>query len=271
MRLFRATRIILLLLVLIVVGGTSWLDKWRARSWDRPLMVGVYPINADGGQDTSEFIARLRESDFDDVEKWVADQASRYGVELAQPVTIHLGQPVDSQPPPPPLERNVPAVMLWSLKFRYWAWQAMSDQTGPSQTVKLFLMYADPDTHEVLPDSLGLQSGMLGIVHGFSARTLLRRNNVVLAHELLHTVGATDKYDPGTNLPLFPDGYADPERSPLLPQGRAEIMGGRVPVSPLAAEIPASLKKVIVGPLTAQEVGWPGAPALAAGTAEGGR
>lgn len=271
MRLFRATRIIVLLLVLIVVGGTAWLDKWQARSWDRPLMVGVYPINADGGQDTADFIGRLREKDFDDVEAWIADQAGRYGVNITQPVVIHLGQPVDDRPPPPPVERNVPAIVLWSLEFRYWAWRAMSDQPGPRQTVKLFLMYADPDTHEVLPDSLGLQSGMLGIVHGFSARTMIRRNNVVLAHELLHTVGATDKYDPATNLPVFPQGYADPDRSPLLPQRRAEIMGGRVPVSPLAAEIPPSLKKVVVGPATAHEVGWPGGAAPSAGTAEGGR
>ena len=31
-------------------------------------------------------------------------------------------------------------------------------------------------------------------------------NNVVIAHELLHTVGATDKYDPVTDAPRIPDG-----------------------------------------------------------------
>ena len=43
-------------------------------------------------------------------------------------------------------------------------------------------------------------------------------NDMVIAHELLHTLGATDKYDPVNNAPRFPDGYGDPQQMPLYPQ-----------------------------------------------------
>ena len=83
-----------------------------------------------------------------------------------------------------------------------------------------------------------------------------RQNNVVIAHEFLHTLGATDKYDPATNQPLFPDGYANPDLDPLLPQRFAEIMAGRTPLSRNEAETPASLVDALIGNKTAQEINW---------------
>ena len=56
-------------------------------------------------------------------------------------------------------------------------------------------------------------------------------DDMVIAHELLHTLGATDKYDLRTNQPAHPDGFAEPDREPLYPQSFAELMGGRIPVS----------------------------------------
>jgi len=80
---------------------------------------------------------------------------------------------------------------------------------------------------------------------------------VIIARELLHTVGATDKYDPRTNQPAYPDGYAEPGRQPRLPQEYAEIMAGRMPVSESEAEMPRGLENVLIGAKTAQEINWP--------------
>lgn len=85
---------------------------------------------------------------------------------------------------------------------------------------------------------------------------MAKQNNVVIAHEFLHTLGATDKYDPATNQPLFPDGYANPTLDPLLPQQFAEIMAGRTPLSRNEAETPASLDDAVIGTKTAQEINW---------------
>ncbi len=67
---------------------------------------------------------------------------------------------------------------------------------------------------------------------------------------------ATDKYDLSTGLPSFPDGYAEPDKQPLLPQQFAELMGGRIPLTEGAAEIPKSLRLTLIGQKTAQEIGW---------------
>ncbi|MFQ5329248.1 MAG: hypothetical protein ACE5D4_04575 [Thermodesulfobacteriota bacterium] len=108
----------------------------------------------------------------------------------------------------------------------------------------------------MLDHSLGLQKGLIGIVNIFADRMSRATNNVVITHELLHTVGATDKYDPATNHPLHPDGYAEPDLEPLFPQRFAEIMGGRMPLSETESVIPASLDKVIIGYKTGEEINW---------------
>jgi hypothetical protein len=107
-----------------------------------------------------------------------------------------------------------------------------------------------------VPHSLGLQKGLFGIVHAYADVAADATNEVVIAHEVMHTLGASDKYDPTTTLPLFPQGYAEPGANPRYPQSAAEIMAGRIPVAADEATMPAGLDDVIVGPETAAEVSW---------------
>jgi hypothetical protein len=81
-------------------------------------------------------------------------------------------------------------------------------------------------------------------------------NNIVIAHEFLHTLGASDKYDLETDAPVFPHGYADPEQEPLHPQERAEVMAGRRALTEREWEMPETLRSVVIGPLTAREINW---------------
>ena len=74
---------------------------------------------------------------------------------------------------------------------------------------------------------MGLTKGLIGVVYAFAAPEMNGENNVVIAHELLHTLGATDKYRPADDAPRFPDGYGDPQQVPLYPQRTAELMAGR--------------------------------------------
>ena len=76
-----------------------------------------------------------------------------------------------------------------------------------------------------------------------------------MTHEILHTVGATDKYDHNNN-PIYPEGYAKPGQKPLYPQRYAEIMAGRIALSEQKAKIPTSLKLTVVGEKTAKEINW---------------
>jgi hypothetical protein len=75
-------------------------------------------------------------------------------------------------------------------------------------------------------------------------------------YELLHTFGATDKYDLTTGLPQYPEGFAEPESTPRYPQQHAEIMAGRMPLTATEAVLPDGLEDERVGPLTAREIGW---------------
>ena len=60
--------------------------------------------------------------------------------------------------------------------------------------------------------------------------------------------------DPASNYPLWPDGFAEPGSAPALPQSRAEIMAGRIPITTSTANIPGALQETVIGPLTAREI-----------------
>lgn len=72
----------------------------------------------------------------------------------------------------------------------------------------------------------------------------------------MHTLGATDKYKLNTGEPLYPTGFAEPDRQPLYPQRSAEIMAGRRAISATDFDMPSSLKDVVVGAVTADEIRW---------------
>jgi hypothetical protein len=127
---------------------------------------------------------------------------------------------------------------------------------GRSPDVRLFVIYYDPKRNDTLEHSLGLEKGRIGVVNAFASSTLAGSNNVVIAHELLHTLGATDKYDARTAQPRFPDGYARPDAKPRYPQRFAEIMGGRIPISASESAIAPSLNATVVGEATAREINW---------------
>jgi hypothetical protein len=105
-----------------------------------------------------------------------------------------------------------------------------------------------------------MQKGLVGVVHAYADHGMTGSNNVVIAHEILHTLGASDKYDLASLAPLYPAGYAEPDSNPLYPQSFAEIMAGRFAVDADTFEMPESLEDVLVGDATALEIRWPGTP-----------
>ncbi len=251
---FKLIRILILLAVLVAVAGTTWLTKARSTDWDDSLWVRIYPVNGDGSRAASRYIERLELRQFRGIETFLAREVARFGHALERPVRIELGAPVAEQPPALPDQRSLPAIMWWSLKLRLWAGGIDDEQGGPPPDVRIFVRYHDPDTDLPLENSVGLQKGMVGIVNGYAGRRQDGSNNVVIAHEFLHTLGATDKYDAANGLPLFPQGYGEPERSPRHPQRFAEIMGGRIALADDDAAIPSSLKYVLIGEQTAREI-----------------
>ena len=254
LRVSRTLRIAILLLVLAFVAMSLWAERTRIAQWDSPLWVAVYPINGAGTPAVDDYVRGLAAADFEPIERYMQAQAHARDVALERPVEMKLAPQVDAMPPAPPREGNMLQTILWSLHMRYWAWR--HDTFDGPHEIRMFVVYHDPARRKRLAHSLGLRKGFLGVVNGFGARRFDGRNNVVITHELLHTLGATDKYDPATGQPVPPAGYADPDRRPLLPQDRAEIMGARIPVTPEKSRMPPSLAATVIGPVTAREIGW---------------
>jgi hypothetical protein len=252
---WRRLRIALLAAILVFVGATHYWEQREVRSWRQPLTIAIYPVNGDASAAVTDYINSLSPVHFQEIADFVETQASRYGVKAASP-QLRLGAEINSLPPAPPEDKsNKFAVILWSLKLRYWVYRHGSSWLPSFGVIRLFVVYHVGKPGVALDHSLGLREGLIGVVHAFANPVQDSQNNVVIAHELLHTLGATDKYGPG-GLPLFPEGYGDAERVPRYPQQMAEIMAGRVAVSEIRAEIPADLAACVIGYKTAHEINW---------------
>ena len=251
----RALRIGILLLILATVAEETWLARARTTSWKDTVLVAVYPGNGDGSTAAAAHIGALRREHFAAIERFIADEALRYGISIHRPVEIVLAPPLTALPPPAPRNAGPFEAVVWSLKLRWWA-SRNDGIPGARPNVRMFVAYFDPATHTTLPHSAGLQRGQVGVANVFASDAMTPQNNVVIAHELMHTLGATDKYDPANNQPRFPEGYADPMRQPSLPQDHAEIMAGRTPLDATRSVTPESLDQTVVGSATATEIRW---------------
>ena len=253
---WRKLRIGILLAVLVVVALQALLWRTRLAAWDHTLWVAVYPIAGDDSPVTQAYLASLSAQDFDQIEDFMKREANAHALALDLPLRLELAPALAERPPEPPADRNPLGVVWWSLSLRRWASRMESSVDAPPGELSVFVVYHDPERSPRVPHSLALPQARIGVVHAFAAARQGGPNAVVVAHELLHVVGATDKYDPASSLPQHPDGYAEPDADPLHPQTFAEVMGGRVPLSPTRAEIPGSLHEVVIGEATAREIGW---------------
>jgi hypothetical protein len=253
---WKSIRIVLLLLVLAAVALHTWLDRVATQSWQEPLWVGLFPLNADDSAPTREYVATLSMKNFAAIEDFFAREGRRYALKLEQPVHLELYPPGSKLPPELDPAAGPLGLAWWSLKLRWFAAQATEVPGRAPPRIRLFLLYHDPATLARAPDSHGLQKGLVGVVHLFADPAMAGRNNIVIAHELLHTVGASDKYDLGSGAPIFPGGYADRDQDPLYPQERAEVMAGRRALSAYQWDMPRELTGVVIGPETALEIRW---------------
>jgi hypothetical protein len=253
---WRSIRIGLLLLALGLALWTHWYDRLSTTDWDETLTVGVFPIDNAADEVSAAYLRNLSDADVADIEDFFGEEAARYDIALARPVRVMMYPPVSEAPPARDPESGLVATMWWSLRMRAYASRASRVSGKPPPQIRIFVHFHDPRFNSKVPHSVGLQKGLVGVVHAYADERLRGSNNVVIAHEILHTLGASDKYDPATLAPLFPDGFAEPDREPRYPQRFSEIMAGRRAVNSEESEMPASLRDALVGEATALEIRW---------------
>jgi hypothetical protein len=251
---FKVIRIFILLSILAIVGFSNYRARVESVEWKYTLLVNIYPINGDGSPAAEDYLRNLTVEEFKPIEDFMRKAADQYGKAGSAGVEMRLQPRLQEGPPAPPEAQSGLPVMWWSLKFRWWAYRH-AKVIGPGPQVRLFVQYFDPHKAQS-HSSTALQQGLIGRVNVFASKEMRAKNNFVIAHELLHTLGATDKYDRSNDMPSFPDGYGEPERAPLLPQRYAEIMGGRIALSASDAVIPSDFKQVVMGVKTAQEINF---------------
>jgi len=252
---FSTLRITALLCVLVAAVLISTHQSVYSRSWTKPLEVRIFPINADGQATTADYINRLSDDDFKIINQWGVREAKRHQLALPTPLNVTLGDTIERLPPQLPSTATALQSIIWGLKFRWWAYRNTPDDGGDLTRVRLFVMYYQGVEGEALAHSLGMQKGLMGLVHAFAVDRHTQQNNVIIAHEVLHTVGAIDKYD-DNGTPYYPVGFAEPNRNPMFPQYDAEIMAGRIPLNSQQNVMPESLRNVIVNAHTAEEINW---------------
>lgn len=252
---FRKLRILFLLFVLFIVAMDAYLTKVRTTDWDHPLRIVIYPINGDNSEVSAHYIDGLDNEVFMPIQDYMVEEAGEYKLPLKKPVLVALGPQISELPPKPPVDRNMLKTMWWSLRLRYWVF-SVDTYDGPPANIRVFVVYHDPEATRRLAHSLGLEKGLIGVVNAYAHKKHEGKNNVVIAHEFLHTVGASDKYDINSGAPIHPDGFVDPEQKPLYPQLYAEIMAGVIPKSPTDWVMPKKLSQTLIGYKTAQEINW---------------
>ncbi len=243
-------------MVLLLVAGNALVNRKGDIDWSIPHSLRIYPINGDHGAKTAAYINALSSYDFTPIGEFINQESRPYNLPGAEPVSVDLGPEVKSLPPPTPFGGSRFAIVLWSIRMRWWAFR--HDKNNDIAAARMFVIYFDPATSGQLGHSLGLTRGRMGVVKGYGSRLFSARNKVVITHEYLHILGATDKYDPADGMPIYPLGYAAPDAVPRYPQKAVEIMGGLVPVTSDEGVMPEGLWQTVIGPITAREIGWIG-------------
>ena len=253
--LFGWLRLVILLTILLVVALNAWFDRALTTDWDLPLRVTIYPI-ATGDENVAAYASRLEADDFAAIDAFFVGQAASHGIGIEEPVRIRVSHAARSAPPARARDAGLISTVLWSLRTRYWAWRVAAHDSLPTPDIQIFAIYQRGDAHRPLPDSVGLTKGLYAIANLYAEPGAAGANDIVIAHELLHTLGATDKYDLATGWPRVPDGLGEPRRTPLFPQQYGEIMAGRIALSATEAAMADDLDSMLVGSLTAHEIGW---------------
>jgi len=253
---FKKIRIVILLIVLMSALSTLLIQKSLTQDWQGTLDIRIIPVLADQELQTERFVNSLNINKFRDVERFLVSQAKNYNLNLQNSFNIQLEEPINSIPPKvPSSSASRLDIILWSLKLKWWARQNKPSNHNIAQ-VRLYILYQSPQDGVALPHSTGLQNGLIGLVNARAIRKRESLHRVIIVHELLHIFGASDKYILGNGQPIYPDGYAYPEKKPLYPQTKAEVMGRSIAINKNKSSVAKNLNQIIIGHKTASEIGW---------------
>ena len=136
---FKTIRVFILLIILATVVQQTFLEK-ADLSWKDNFYVAVYPVNADASTEVGAYIKTLTRDDFEPMAEYFAEEGARYRLGMRRPVEVQLGDVVSDIPPAPPQNGSMLNTIIWSLKFRLFAFNN-SPKVAVKPDIKLYLLY----------------------------------------------------------------------------------------------------------------------------------
>ena len=256
-RAFLRARIALLALLLAFTvawgANLSW-RRWSRGNWDRPIQVGLVLLSPAGDADAAKWRAAidLLSAHLDlEMARWRGPGGAPFQISVVGPVRWRGALPF-SPPTGAPLDRAWHAVDVWRTVRDID--RAAEGTAGGFEVRIFFLCDSLPGSHLGFAEGSGAVNGEVAFVRGSCGGDLTLALQTI-GHELLHTAGASDRYDAAGHA-REPDGLADPDRIPLYPQIHAEWMAGELALAPGRGRLPESLEELRVGAVTAREIGW---------------
>lgn len=250
----------ILLIVLIIAARVYYRDQ-RKLDWDRTYNVALVQIVNGSNSNTERALSSFgKEVIQQSLENWFENEAKRVYKSNIKPFRFHLLGPVFSEELPPSLPTDNDG--FWtrykqtSAFIKYFGDKLEQTNANPSQfDIKLYIYIypSDKGLGYEKQHSVGTTRGRFGVVFLPIGKQSAGRTTCLIAHEILHTVGASDKYD-DNHLTIFPDGYFAPEKR--YPQEFAEIMALATPIEKGKEKDADNLDVSRVGEKTAIEVGW---------------
>ena len=254
-------RVAVLLLVLSAVAiwaSSVVVHRKLRREWKHTLHVAVVVLGPGGVSTEKTDEVRLR---LVRLTTLVTREFHRYRPEapLVPAEFVYVGAVGVEEPPPMAPESDG---LIARAKYAYRLAKYFDDvhkrgefdMRGFDARIYIMTEPAKPSAARFV-EGIGTLDGDVGVVQSQLDLSTLDLTLVAVAHEFLHCLGATDKYDDDGHS-RGPQGLPEPDLKPLYPQRFAEVMVGEVAMSPSSGRLPATLDEVAVGPVTAREIGW---------------
>jgi hypothetical protein len=247
---------------LIVLGGVllwagnDWWGRRQRRAWTRPLRIALVLVEREPLDRPT--LNTLTGRAFE-LERRLKQEFERHGGSGVEPFAIMVKGPVVAHEDPPRLTEEGLAALARHT-FALWQWTRDLDQRAElpwrGYDSRIYLVLKPPHGETAFVEGESEDGGRVGVAQADLDEGTLDFALFVAAHELFHTLGASDKYD-ATGHARYPGGFAEPERTPLYPQRGIELMARNRPLSPTSERPPEKVDELWVGDETARELGWP--------------
>lgn len=247
------------LLLAILAGVVSWAcaDHYQRKArthWQRPLRVALVLTKRE--PITPKTIGQIAERAHE-LERRLASEYKRHDGRDFSPFSFDVIGPVTVERPPSIGEPSFFGLLRDT--YQRWRWtrdiDARAGVERGTYDARIYLVMKPAERGVGFVEGESEYGGRVGIAQADVDSEMIDFALIVAAHELMHTLGASDKYD-DSGRALYPAGFAEPEKRPLYPQMGAEIMARNVPLAPGVERPPGTLDELVVGEVTAREIGW---------------